>query len=274
MSHQYKDKSYSSKKFPILERVFYKMLEEGKFTIGKNVSFSLRDVSDAYKYCEIIEPASISNTVLDLTRKDRGIEKRLPQSIIEKGYDIRKKTGPVGDGNSYCGEFVYVGVGNALHSWLKWDENRSEKVKIKNVIPPEILNYLSNDEGALFSAIDYCDILSQALFKEKGTVLRIQNPMKWQPNEIDGMYLWLKKNYLIAVEAKAVSTGDEINLEQMLGQYKTFKTKRPTTNVIPLAAVMVPHGIRLTVLNYENDKLVPTRYIDVNIIPNIESWKK
>ncbi len=57
------------------------------------------------------------------------------------------------------------------------------------MIPSEIRPYLCNDEGALFSVIDYCDVLSQILYDQKNNiVLRIQNPMKWQPNEIDGFY--------------------------------------------------------------------------------------
>jgi hypothetical protein len=61
----------------------------------------LSDISEAYRACGIPEPASISNTILDLTRKNNGIQSRLSQSLIDLGYDLRKKTGPHSTGGNY-----------------------------------------------------------------------------------------------------------------------------------------------------------------------------
>lgn len=61
--------------------------------------------------------------------------------------------------------------------------------------------------------------------------MRVQNPMKWQPNEIDGLYMSADGKTIYPVEAKAVSTGDDINLEQMPGQYKTITVKMPGVNI-------------------------------------------
>lgn len=273
MAYLHNGIKYGSKKFPMLVYIFNKKTNNGTEHIGENITFTLKDVSEGYKNCAIEEPASISNTILDLTRKDRGIKARLPQYIIDFGYDIRKKTGPSPNGN-YCGEFIYVGVGNQISSWLVWEESKFEEKTIPNLIPGIVLQYLSNDEGALFSAIDYCDLLSVAINNEKNTIIRIQNPMKWQPNEIDGLYLDKKRNCIYPVEAKAVSTGDSINLEQMYGQYLTIKSKIKTADIIPIAAVSKEHGVDIAILAEENNALKPIRFIRVKILPKINSWQR
>ncbi len=178
MAFVYNGKTYHSKKFPMLEHIFFEKTNNGTVGIGNNITFTLKDVSDGYKACGINEPASISNTILDLTRQDRGINSRLPQSISSLGYDLKKKTGRSPEGN-YCGEFVYVGIGHVLHSWLVWDSSKEVIVNVKNTIPANVLKFLSNDEGALFSAMDYCDVLSYAIFHTPNRIMRVQNPMKW-----------------------------------------------------------------------------------------------
>lgn len=273
MPFVYNGKTYNSKKYPMLEYIFNKKTDNGTKNIGNNITFTLRDVSEGYSACGIAEPASISNTILDLTRQDRGINSRLPQSISSYGYDLKKKTGPSPDGN-YCGEFVFVGIGNVIHSWLVWDQSKEKIVNVNNTIPANVLKYISNDEGALFSAIDYCDVLSYAINGNPGTIVRVQNPMKWQPNEIDGLYISSDGKTLYPVEAKAVSTGDDINLEQMLGQYNTITARMPGVTIVPLAARMKPYGVDLAILKYNVYELVPTDFIKVEIVPAIESWKR
>ncbi len=272
MAFVYNGITYNSKKFPMLEYIFAQKTQNGTVGIGQNITFTLKDVSDGYRACGIDEPASISNTILDLTRQDRGINSRLPQSISALGYDLKKKTGPSPDGN-YCGEFVFVGVGNVIHSWLVWDNTRERVVNVENTIPANVLRFLSNDEGALFSAIDYCDILSFALFGTAGRVVRVQNPMKWQPNEIDGLYMSADETTIYPVEAKAVSTGDDINLEQMFGQYKTITAKMPGIEIVPIAARMRSYGVDLALLEYNIYELTPTDFIKVVISPVIGSWQ-
>lgn len=272
MAFVYNGITYRSKKFPMLEYIFNNKTNNGTQNIGYNITFTLKDVSDGYHACGIDEPASISNTILDLTRQDRGIEGRLPAYIYNLGYDLRKKTGPSPDGN-YCGEFVFVGIGNVIHSWLVWDESKEVVVTVKNTVPKNVLKYLSNDEGALFSVIDYCDVLSYALYGEQGKIMRVQNPMKWQPNEIDGLYMSADGDVIYPVEAKAVSTGDDINLEQMLGQYKTITAKMPGVNIVPIAARMKDYGVDLAVLQYNVYELLPSKFVKVMISPVINSWQ-
>ena len=114
--------TYSSKKHPILEHIF-RCKNPALDATQEVISFTLRDISAAYQACGIAETASISNTILDLTRKRSSIEARLPTSSFALGYDLRKKTGRAPDGSNYAGEFVLVGAGQQIQSWLEWADD-------------------------------------------------------------------------------------------------------------------------------------------------------
>lgn len=150
-------------------------------------------------------------------------------------------------------------------------------------IPQKIKLFLRNDEGALFSVIDYCDVFSLALFNKPNTVLRVQNPMKWQPNEIDGCYFAEVKNqdFLLPVEAKALATGDDINLVQMQGALNTMseRFRNYDIKIIPLAIKMVSNGIEIFIFKSfhpdQEDNLLglPERAVKVIFSPAIEAWQ-
>ncbi len=199
----YNGKEYRSKKHPILEHIFQKKNPRNN-SEQEVISFTIKDIREACTACGI--DLSYESTILDLTRRSQaGIESRLPESIFLLGYDLKKRTGKSPDGNNYAGEFVFVGVGNQLKSWLEWRDEFEEIEISSRGIPEKVRRFLRNDEGALFSVIDYCDVFSQALFGKPNVVLRVQNPMKWQPNEIDGFYFAEVEgqDFLLPVEAKA-----------------------------------------------------------------------
>lgn len=273
MAFEYKGKKYRSKKHPVLEYIFNKKTNNGQHSIDENHTFTLKEISEGYRACGIPEPASISNTILDLTRKNTGVESRLPESIYSLGYDLRKKTGPSSSGN-YAGEFVYVGVGNYIKAWLDWPSQPNRSITIENIVPASIVDkeLLGRDEGALFSVIDYCDVLSYAFYGKGNQVIRVQNPKKWQPNEIDGLYYCEKDDTLYPCEAKALSTGDDINMVQLLGGYKTITNKMPHMAVIPVAVRMIKNGIDIGLFKEENDQLVMYKYIQVKFNPAVKSW--
>lgn len=273
-------KKYSSKKHPVLEYIFQKYYKPGV----QEIHFTLADISEGYKHCDgIDEPASISNTILDLTRKDRGIASRLPESIYRLGYDLCKKTGKDSETKkNYAGTFIFVGVGNQYNTWLTWNEKPRPLIVSSQQIPSTTRSFLRNDEGALFSVIDYCDILSLA-FPEFGKIQRVQNPMKWQPNEIDGFYASYQSGitYLFPVEAKALTTDDDINLIQFAGGVNTVRDKlmpfdKPTI-IQPLAAKMIPNGMLLGLFNQVNPnedfyrpELIET--VCVHLYPDLHAW--
>lgn len=280
--------TYSSFKHPMLEWIFNKYNPTHDTSL-KVIQFTLQDISDGYSALGIREPASISNTILDLTRKKRPISSRLPESIYSLGYDLKKKTGgtgkflPDGKEDNFAGEFVFVGVGNELSEWLEWpDVFDAEFTLSSNPVPQQILPYLRQDEGALFSIIDYCDMLSTVFENSPNSVVRIQNPLKWQPNEIDGFYhgTWPDGDVLYPVEAKALTTGDDINLVQMLGGLRTLSDKLSAHNVYiqPVAARMVKNGVHLAVFQRikagdDVEEMHVTKRIKVIFDPVFAPWE-
>ncbi len=282
-------------KFEVLEYLFNQKTANRTQRIGTDIDFTLREVGNAIMATRGRQPASWSNFVLDLTRKDSGITKRLPLNVINCGYDLRKKTGRVlgTSHESYCGTFIFRGKDASGHTiplrdWLKLDEEEIQRtIIIDNLVPGLVREFLSNDEASLFSVIDHCDILSQVMEKQ---VYRIQSPMKLQPNEIDGFYVSQNGRIIeiYPVEAKAISTKDDINLVQILGQYKTLLQRYThggyTLVVRPVAIRMEKAGMRLAVLEY-NPMYDPHRNPDAGMFnvreviriilnPPLDAWNQ
>lgn len=246
-------------KFAVLKYLFFEKTRNGTVNIGKDIHFTLKEVGDGIRETGGTPPTSWSNFVLDLTRKKNSITSRLPQEVINYGYDLRKKTGrvPENTNDNYCGTFVYRGFDEngctiPIQDWLEWGKP-DHTIIVENKVPELVRKFISNDEASLFSAIDYCNILSIILNQD---VYRVQSPMKWQPNEIDGYYVAQtpRNIFVYPVEAKAVSTADDINLVQINGQYNTFieKYKRNNFSLIvrPIAARMEKDGMLLAVMEH------------------------
>lgn len=280
-------------KHRVLEYLFRLKTADGSKKIGENIDFTLREVGEGIIATGGTPPTSWSNFVLDLTRKKNTIEQRLPAYIIKYGYDLRKKTGkvPGNERDNFCGTFVYRGFdkyGNTIpiQDWLEWGLPDRE-ITVQNNVPNLVRKFISNDEASLFSVIDYCDILSSVLGQQ---VSRVQSPMKWQPNEIDGYYISQNRRniYVYPVEAKAVSTSDDINLVQINGQYNTFieKYTRNEFNLVvrPIAAKMEKTGMLLAVLEHNPlyDPIVNGQASMFNIMeivrvkldPPLDAWQK
>lgn len=285
-----KVKAYN--KHSVLLHIFNTKVAAGS-RIGDDIHFTLADVSNGITATGGTKPTSTSNFVLDLTRKKNPITSRLPQQIIDNGYDLRKKTGrvPGSDSDNYCGTFVYRGKdehGNTIpiQDWLEWDEPE-RTITITNVVPDIVQQFISDDEASLFSVMDYCNVLSTVFGT---TIYRVQSPMKWQPNEIDGYYVGKRGRNTVVypVEAKAISTGDDINLVQMYGQYKTFirKYSRDDLSLIvrPVAAKMEESGMLLALLevnplynttdNKDANMFNITEVVRVVLDPPVSNWKR
>lgn len=246
-------------KMKVLKYIFDQKTNNGTCNIGTDISFTLKEVGKGIVATGGKAPTSWSNFVLDLTRKKNSIEQRLPNYIIKYGYDLRKRTGkvPENTADNYCGTFVYRGFDEdgqtiPIQDWLEWGTPDRE-ITVENKVPELVRRFISNDEASLFSVIDYCNILSIVLDQD---VYRVQSPMKWQPNEIDGYYIAQTPRNIIVypVEAKAISTSDDINLVQINGQYNVFieKYKRNSFSLIvrPIAAKMEKDGILLAVMEH------------------------
>lgn len=279
-------------KHAVLEYIFKQKTNNGTRYIGRDIDFTLSEVGEGIIATGGTPPTSWSNFVLDLTRKRNTIEQRLPAYVIALGYDLRKKTGrvPASDDN-YCGTFVYRGFDDEgqtipIQDWLEWGTiDRTIEID-SNAIPELVRNFISNDEASLFSVIDYCNILSRVLGQ---TVYRVQSPMKWQPNEIDGFYVAqnARNIFIYPVEAKAVSTNDDINIVQINGQYNTLIEKYTRNNytliVRPIAAKMQSDGILFAILehnalydphrNREAQMFNIVEVVKIKFNPSLSAWR-
>lgn len=281
MPYTIAERTYSSKKHHVFEYIFNRKNPTHKTEPGV-IPFTLQDITNAYDALGIPKPASVSNTVLDLFRQDRGIETRLPKTIIALGFDLRRRVGQAPNGESYAGEFVFVGIGGSLSSFLKWPLINDIEVTIhSNSIPSSVLHFLSKDESALFSVVDYCDILSLALNNAPGSIKRVQNPIKLQPNEIDGFYVSddNAKFTIYPVEAKALSTGDSINIVQFMGAVNVCAARFSNLKaiIVPIAIMMTSNGVRIaefesTATGEEHYNAIIKRTILVNLDPRIPNW--
>jgi hypothetical protein len=172
--------------------------------------------------------------------------------------------------------FVFVGVGNVLKTWFEWPDIPDSSHILSNRVPDKVAPYLAKDEGALFSVIDYCDVLSQVLFGHLESVLRVQTPMKWQPNEIDGLYFSDYEGVptLFPIEAKGLSTGDALNLEQMSGAYRVMQLRRPDIHIVPLGIKMIENGLYIVVFRGDPSARSLEQCVTVHFDPPITSWYK
>lgn len=281
----YNGREYRTLKHIVLDHIFSQLTNNGTQDIGEDHVFYLDDISDAYTSLGFKRPTSSSNFVLDITRKNSGIAARVPDTIRVLGYDLRKKTGLDSEKRNFAGEFVYVGVGQELNSWLQWPPTFADVRTIANTVPAKILPFITDDEAALFSVIEHCDVLSQVFHGRLSTVFRVQTPMKWQPNELDGLYFSEAdgQDTFYLVEAKALSTQDDINLDQMFGTLKTMHVKRKDVNTVSIALRMAANGIHICTLKpgkaalspmrQPEDFLVPEHFIAVIFDPPIPSWR-
>lgn len=276
-------KRASYKKHDILEKIFEKKFK-GDANSQPEIEIYFDDIKSAARQLSQSLPVSISNFVLDLCRKNGGISKRVPENVRQAGYDLKKATGNSKQRHAkrLAGRFVHVGIGNEIESWLVWPGPHLELIVNSSNLPHPVRSLIRKDEAAMFSVIDYLDVLSKVLQLPDLTVQRLQAPMKWQPNEVDGMYFSAHGASLILypVEAKALTTQDEINFEQLLGGYRVVVDKlRPSTravelDVIQVAAQMIANGIRFAIfpINQEPSNDCVPHCVEVTFSPPIDAW--
>jgi hypothetical protein len=270
--------TYRSYKHPILEYIFQSKTNMAA-VLPDEIIFTYEDIRQAMAALGMQrdKQASLSNFVIDLTRQAASHESRVPASIWEAGYDLDRVIEREVRQN-IAGRLIRKEL-KSPDPWIVWQIDTLEQIVIPNGVPEEVRPYLGRDEGALLSVLDYCDTLSLALHKQKDTIKRVQHPKKWQPGEVDGLYFSNHEGNatLYPVEAKALSTGDSVNLAQIQGAYKTILKKITDVEIIPLAIQMIPSGMYIAVFEAEDReaaRLIVTRSLQVTIEPVLEAWQK
>lgn len=149
-------------------------------------------------------PGNIHNFFKDLVRT--GKMSRQLSLISEAGYHLVQ--------NKHGGAFV-----------LSSDIDLIDVIDISNyqiisqtlntqAIPRMVWELIRTDEGAVISVMEYCRVLEIVMGASQ--VYRVQSPLKVQPNEVDGCYVFEKDGLrtLLAVEAK--SKGSDVLLKHQI----------------------------------------------------------
>jgi len=269
-------------KHQILHEIF-RVKFEGYQEKQREIPIYFVDIDIAAAELDMKLPVSYSNFVLDLCRRNRGIEKRVPSNVIKSGYDLKKATGidPLNN-KKLVGKFVHVGIGNEIDSWITWPEPRLSIEVDSSNLHLTVRRLLRKDEAAMFSLIDYLDLLTKVTDSSYGKIRRLQSPMKWQPNEIDGMYFADNADGLtfFPVEAKALTTKDEINIDQLSGGFRTVQLQIQKINlevearIRSVAALMTENGIRFAFFpdNTEPNAAIEFDFVEVKFNPPLEAW--
>jgi hypothetical protein len=270
-------KLYRSYKHPILEYILEKRLGELS-ELPDEIIFTYTDIRQAMAALGIVRDAqaSLSNFTIDLTRRASTHEARVPDTVWNRGYDLDRASEREAR-QGIAGRLVRIDL-KAAESWIVWPEiEESNTFVIANHVPDEVKAFLGKDEGALLSVMDYCDVLSLVLIGVPDSIKRVQHPKKWQPGEVDGLYYtgYNGQSILYPVEAKALSTGDHVNLAQIQGAYRTIVGKITTTSIIPLAVQMTSEGMFIAVFEATQDQnLVVTQFLKVILDPPLDAWQK
>lgn len=277
MPFSFKGKLYRSYKHPVLEYIF-EAKTQGLSELPDEIIFTYEDIRQAMAAIgmERDKQASLSNFTIDLTRRAASHESRVPPSIWEKGYDLDRVSERQVRQN-IAGRLVKKEF-KSDNLWILWPEiAEQDTVIIPNKVPDEVKPYLGNDEGALLSVMDYCDVLSLTLYGQYNSVKRVQHPKKWQPGEVDGLYFsdYEGKPVLYPVEAKALSTGDSVNIAQIQGAYNTITGKIKDIEIIFIAVQMIPSGMYIAIFEpTQESSLTITRYFKIGLNPPITGWQK
>ena len=174
------------------------------------IPFTREEVRDAIIATDGQVPLNLNNFVKDLTRK--GDSDARSSSATQAGYFLREGThsGSMGVFFQDSGPFAGV-ISVACPSDLV-------AKPISTKISPDILDLLRPDEGGLLAAIEYGKILDDFFGVPKGTITRVQAPVKVQPNEVDCFFIMKKGNRRIPIPCEAKSKSDDvITLNQIVG---------------------------------------------------------
>ncbi|WP_129670401.1 hypothetical protein [Candidatus Chloroploca sp. Khr17] len=199
-------------------------------------------------------PGNIHNFFKDIVRSGK-----MPSQLSELkqlGYHIiqTEKGGAfVRSTNDSVSDIVDISTQEVIYETLNSD-----------LLPAIVWELIRTDEGAIMSILEYCKILERVTGAHQ--VFRVQAPLKVQPNEVDGCYVFEQNGLttLIAVEAK--SKGSDVLLKHQI-----FGSAHQALNHFGMFVDEVrPVGIKIQL---DNTLLVVTfgAYSDGHRTPEVES---
>lgn len=145
-------------------------------------------------------PGNIYNFFKDIVRN--GKMPRDLSHIAQLGYSIVQIDGGGAFVRSNNSELVDV-IDISRYSVI-------EDVLDSNLIPPLVWELIRTDEGAVISIVEYCRVLEQIMGVQQ--IFRVQAPLKVQPNEVDGCYVFEQENSRVLLSVEAKSKGSDVLL--------------------------------------------------------------
>ena len=157
-----------------LEHIFNRKYDPGN--PQPEILFTHNDVRNAIVATGGQVPSNLNNFVKDLTRSGNS-DARSP-AARQAGYFLREAvhSGSIG---------VFFRDSGPARGAISISCPKDLAAKPIHVgIPPDILDLLRPDEGGLLASIEYGFILDDFFAVPKGTVRRVQAPVKVQPHEL------------------------------------------------------------------------------------------
>lgn len=166
------------------------------------IEIPIREVVDYLDQNDISRPGNIHNFFKDLVRT--GKMPRFLAEIADNGYQLVQTDGG--------GAFVKSDRED-LDDIVTLPKDQEALDVSSNDMPKLTFDLVRTDEGGVISVIEYCGILGLIF---EADVFRVQTPLKVQPNEVDGCYIYEKdgKKTLLSVEAK--SKGSDVLLKHQI----------------------------------------------------------
>lgn len=202
------------------------------------IPFTRQDVYDAILATGGEVPLNLNNFVKDLVRTGNP-DPRSP-SARDAGYYLRE-----GSHSGSMGVFFRssgpVGGAIAVHCP---PELKAKTIKVS--FPPEIFDLIRPDEGGVLAALEYGHLLDDFFGVSKGTVKRVQSPVKVQPHELDSFFVMTSGDKRIPIACEAKSKGrDAINLNQIVGIAAATLQRlmeKDMPGVIPIGVKILSNG--------------------------------
>ena len=202
------------------------------------IPFTRQEVYDAILATGGEVPLNLNNFVKDLVRTGNA-DPRSP-SARDAGYYLRE-----GSHSGSMGVF-FRSSGPSSGAIAVNCPPELEAKTIQVVFPPETFDLIRPDEGGVLAVLEYGHLLDDFFGVLKGTVKRVQSPVKVQPHELDSFFVMQRDDKRIPIACEAKSKGnDAINLNQIVGIAAATLQRlleKDMPGVIPIGVKILPNS--------------------------------
>lgn len=263
-----KPDDYRGYKAPILLYFFFSQFDatDPQEIIEASV-YEVRSIAEKLDMVDRLPELNLANVFKDLVRNGR--MPRYLSPVEELGYEIRQVHGGA--------EYFNVQMRPELRDVIDLDSSIRCQDWTSKKIPSIPFHLIRTDEGGVLSALEYSGLLSHIF---KSDVQRIQSPLKIQPNEVDGCYVWKNDDQevvMLSIEVKSKG-GDVLLKHQIIGAARGALRKYNE-----LLNIVIPVGVKLAkdnslfvgifkAINDQEDPLEIKEWVRFKLEPTPTQW--